>query len=283
MKFGKSTEEFQKEPVSSGSGGGNFMKYIKDGDNFFHVIDEPSKWSWYWEHYNPTGYPYPCSGERDTCPGCTSDNIKVSKASRRVAFNAYDGEYTNVWKVPKTVGEKLLNRFERIGTITDRPYIVTRMKSGDKYDFDLEGQDKQPLPESAIEHRRDPEELLQQAWTEAWGGTDSPKVQAVTAATVKQEEIANDTRAKLQVAREETAAEVAQIMETKPESTFVATPEGKQPPFEGAQEKVISEATLREMDPDTLRNLCGEEGFGKPPASLTSSDAIVDWMLELSS
>lgn len=280
MKFGKSTEEALKEPSRGGSGGGDFMKYFKDGDNYIHVMDEPDKWNWYWEHFNTNsgGYPFPCTSESD-CPGCTSDDEKMSKVSRKVAFNAYDGEYTNVWKITKTVADKLRNRYDRLGTITDRPYIVTRLVTGSgkaaKYDFDLEGQEKQPYPSECDDYRRDPEELLMAAYEEAWGSAEG----LGATATKKVEEKAEEKPARrLGVAKSETK---------EGRETFEATPPGEDPPSEPEEEttsstgeRVVTEDELRDMDVDTLRNLCETEGFGKPPAKLKSSDAIVDWMLE---
>lgn len=281
MKFGKSTEEALKEPSRGGGGGGDFMKYFKDGDNYLHIMDEPDKWCWYWEHFNtnPGGYSFPCTNESD-CPGCTSDDEKMSKVSRKVAFNAYDGEYTNVWKISKGVAEKLRNRYDRLGTITDRPYIVTRLVSGTgksaKYDFDLEGQDKGPFPEECEDYRRDPEELLAAAFEEAWGSGDSTLVKA---AKKDEKKDYNEERGKpkrLNVEKSE-----------KKEEGWPETKEGEAPPSEPEEEttsssgdRVVTEDQLRDMTPELLRNLCKEEGFGSPPENLKSTDAIVDWMLD---
>jgi hypothetical protein len=274
MRFGKSTEEAMKEPSRGGGGGGGFMKYLKDGDNFMHIMDEPSKWCWYWEHYDRgEGVSYPCTNEAD-CPGCTSENEQVAKVSRRVSFNAWDGEYTNVWKIPKTVADKLQNRFERLGTITDRPYIVTRLVTGTgknaKYDFDLEGQDKGEYPEECDEYRRDPEEMLVQAYEEVWGS-----VAGLGATAAKKAEEKPKNR-RLGVAKSEPK-----------EETFPETKQGEDPPSEpeaettsATGERVVTEDELRDMDVDTIRNLCETEGFGKPPAKLKTTDSIVDWMLE---
>jgi hypothetical protein len=257
MKFGKSAEEAETEP-SRGSGGSEYMKYLKDGDNEFRVLDEPEQWVYYWEHYNPEGFSFPCTNDQDTCPGCTSDSEKMAKVSRRVAFNAYDGQYTNVWKVPKTVADKLKNRFARLGTITDRTYIVTRLKTGSgataRYDFDMEGKSPEPLDEAIWkEFWRDPEELLANAFQEAWGSVDQPQAQ---------ERKAPEGGSELSL-KERLAAERA-----KQEAEAKAEPE-----------KVVSEAELRQMSGPTLVELCEKEGYGTPPQSLISSDEIVDWML----
>jgi hypothetical protein len=258
MKFGKSAEEAAQEPSRGGGDGQSFMKYLKAGDNFIHVVDEPDKWVYYWEHYNPGGYPFPCTNDRDTCNGCISDDEKMSKASRKIAFNAYDGEYTNVWKVPKTVADKLKMRYERNGTVTDRPFIVTQFKKDNGfYDYDVEGQDKASLPKEVNDYTNDPEILLAQAWDEAWG--DSTKVKQTSAKAKqasKEEDLQsqiNQSKAKLSIARDEPKEEP----------------------------KKVTEADLRKMEPWDLVALCEKEGYGEVPSEhAKDTDSIVDWMLK---
>lgn len=259
MKFGRSTAEAEAEPKGGGAGG--FIKYMKDGDNQIQIVDEYDNWTWYWEHYNPGGYPFPCTRERTTCPGCISEVEKMKKASYRAAFNAYDGEYTNVWKVPQTVADKLKNRSERLGTITDRPYLITRTKN-DKgfYDYDIEGQLVSKLDMKEIsQYVRDPEVLLAEAYEEAWG--DSAKAQATTQ---KSEQATKEADLQERVNQAVAEKEAAQ-----PEK----------PPFETSSEaNVVSEADLRKMDPMALLEMCQEEGLGDPDGCKTA-DEIVDYML----
>lgn len=243
MKFGKSAEEAEAEAVERGVGGA-FMRYVKDGDTILRVLDEPDDWKYYWEHYNPDGYPYPCNSEdRANCPGCQSDNEKVSKASRKIAFNAWDGQYANIWKVSKTVADKLKMRYERLGTVRDRDYLLTRYKKDNGfYDYEVEGQEKIPFDDTSIE-KQDPEDLLQKMWDDAWG--DSPKVPAKKTASPQ------DTSKK--------AGKVVTASEPSPK---------------------YNEADLRKMDPWDLVSLCHKEGFGQPPKEVAeTSDKLVDWML----
>lgn len=250
MRFGKNAEEAKAEPPRGGSV--SFMKYCKEGDNLVRILDEPDKWIWYWEHFNPGGYPFPCTNDRDTCPGCTSDVEKMRKASRKIAFNAHDGEYTNVWKVPKTVADKLEARAERIGTIRDRDYIlrqiVTKTGKNTTYDYDVDGQEKEPFDFAAVEEfMRDPEELLAEAYEEAWG--DDAKVRETKVR-------AKDT--------EETTKVKAKIQRSQPK----------------VEDKIYSEEELRKMDVWDLAALCKNEGLGAIPKNMETSDDIVDWMLD---
>lgn len=252
MKFGKSREEAAAEP-NRGGDGSSYIKYLKAGDNTLHLADEPDKWVWYWEHYNPGGYPFPCTNDMETCPGCTSDVEKMQKPSRKIAFNAYDGNYTNVWKIPKSVAEKLQARYERNGTVTDRPFIITQYKKDNGfYDYDVEGQDKAQLPPEVENYLADPEDLLSAAYDEAWGDSSkgkqtSAKAQQAAKEESLQEKIGEAQRG-LKVVREEP--------------------------------KSVSEKDLRAMEPWDLVTLCEKENYPPIPAENSkTTDDIVDWML----
>lgn len=263
MRFGKSTAEYESEPSG---GDGAFIKYLRKGDNEIQILDEYDDWVWYWEHYNPGGYPFPCLEEdREHCPGCTSHIEKMQTRSRRAAFNAYDGKYTNVWKVPKTVAEKLKNRYDRLGTITDRAYVITQIKNDRGfYDYDIEGQEALDFDKAESEkHKRVPGELLEQAWNDAWG---DPKVAANTQQKAAEAAVADEVKTKLETAQ--------------------SAPVDEDPPWAAEKkdekdETVFSEAELRAMSPSKLIKLCKIEGVGEvPPEFRASSDLIVDWMLE---
>lgn len=261
MRFGQSTAE-QEAAVAARGEGGAFMNYLKKGDNTFQIIDEYDNWTWFWEHYNPGGFPFPCTQDRSTCPGCTSENEKMQRASRRASFNAFDGEYTNVWKVPKTVAEKLKNRHDRLGTITDRPYRITQIQNQEGfYDYDIEGESPTQLDMSVIkEHMHDPEELLAAAYEEAWGSSAKTAPRPV-----------RGTHPQVQPASTEVQHEVAARL-----PSIQRTPDP-------VEEKVYSEAELRAMDSFALLTLCDKEGLPTVPAEVKTTDQIVDWMIEQTS
>lgn len=246
MKFSKSWgEEPESTPTSTG-----YIRYFKNPETTFRVLQDPTDWLSYWEHFNPSGYPFPCTGDRTSCPGCTSDNEKMKKAQRRVAINVLEGEYVNVYKFPKTLAEKLETRAERIGTVTDRDYTIfkTQKTNGDgstRTDYDLEGGDKIPVDLSKLE-LKDVEAMLLAAYEQSWG--DSDLVQQT----------------------QERATEEQQLSVLKK-----AVP--KDPPFE----KVYSEAELRSMTPHDLLITMEKEGIDGPEgADKMTPDQLVDWLVE---
>lgn len=244
MRFGKSAEEAAAETPRGGDG--KFIRYFKDGDTTLRILQEPDEWIEYWEHYNPGGYPFPCDGDnRDTCPGCTSKNEKMNRASKKYVFyalQAYNGkDYVNAWKVTPTLNEQLRNRFNRLGTLTDRDYTITKFEgTNGKTGYDLEGGQQGVVDTSEMDFP-DIEELLTAAWEQAWGdGADTPEP--------------------------EPKAEPA-----KSEIKVPNPPADAEPSYE--------EDDLRKMEPKELKVLCVQYFEKLPPGTANNSDKIVDWMM----
>lgn len=262
LRFGKSAREAEQEPSRGGSGG-DFIRYLKDGDTTFRIMQEPDDWTYYWEHFSPMGFSFPCSNEED-CYGCVSEIEKMKKANRRIAFNVIQGyngvDYVNVYKVGTTVAEKLKNRFNRFGTVTDRDYTITRIKTGDRYDFDLDGGPQSPVDFSKFE-MKDIEALLAQSWEDAWGSPDLVKTnQEGTAAAVESKPV-----------KPGGASPAKRI-------TIAPQPAEEEPPFE---EKVYREADLRKMDYEDLLSLVKTDVGQAPPDGLSTTDEVVDWLMSI--
>jgi len=262
MRFGKSAEEAAEEP-SRGGGGGRFIRYLKEGDNTFRILQEPTEWKYYWEHFSPAGFSFPCPRDKDDpedmCPGCSSDNERMKKVSRKIAFNvlhSFNGnEYVDAMKIGPMVSEKLDNRYKRFGTVTDRDYTVTKYKTGaDRWDFDVEGGTPTPI-DLRKEDWKDIEAMLQAAWDDAWGDP-------------------NQAQANLQASN-------APAPEPKRPTIAPAPKQSEEPPFDG--EKAYNEADLRRMDHTDLVKLINDEMKMIPPSTLQTSDAVVDWLMELQS
>lgn len=259
MKFGQSADEAANDTRGSGSA---YMKYFKDGDTVIRLLDEPSAWLYWWDHFDPSGFSYPCTNERDTCPGCTSPSEKVKRASRKISFHVLEGDFINVYKVPPVLADKFKLRFERTGTVTDRDYMVTRYKtgSGDKkkteYDLEASPPDHKDLSKYELQ---DMEEMLAQQYDEIWG--DSKKVAATK--------------------RKQAEAEQEAVLKDKVESQEKGQPED--PPSEPSTDRApvegeYTEHYLRSLGFPTLVALLVKEG--KPvPDTVSNTDELVDWII----
>lgn len=252
MKFGTRAEEAPKQDTSGG-GGGRWMKTLKEGETRMRFLTETKDWIKYWEHYNPMpgGFPFPCTGNKSTCPGCTSGIEKMEKASPKYAVNAKVGDYVDIYKFPAKFYNRMDIRAERNGgTITDRDFIVTRIGKDTSTDYDVDMMmpsqlDKQNL----VIH--DVEQALADAFKEAWPDFD-PDV--------------NQDR-------------VEKPEPNKPEEKIPDKATVKEEPA-APVEKEVTEAELRAMSYDDLVELCKNEGIDAPFNSLETPAEIVDWMLE---
>ena len=264
MRFGKSAAEAAEEPGRGG--GGDFIKYLKDGDNTFRILQEPDEWVYYWEHFSPTGFSFPCPREAtdpiEMCPGCSSTNERLKKPSRKIAFNilhSFNGnEYVDAMKIGPMVSEKLDNRYKRFGTVTDRDYTVTRYKTAqDRYDFDVEGNTPTPV-DLHKEEWKDIEAMLKRAWDDAWGDP-------------------SQAAANLQAVESAPAEPTATV---RPTIAPAPTVQPEEPPFEEA-EPTFQEADLRKMSHGALLALIKSSMKLEPPPTLITTNSVVDWLMEL--
>jgi hypothetical protein len=269
MRFGKSAEEAAQEPSRGGGGGGDWIRYLKEGDTTFRILEDPDDWTYYWEHFSPSGFSFPCNSE-DDCPGCTSDNEKMVKVNRRIAFNALQGwqgnDYVNVYKIGPMVSEKLENRYARFSTLMDRDYTITKYKtSQDRWDFDVEGHTPSPIDPAKYE-LKDIESMLAAQWNEAWGeGSKSKSGEGSESDPWR-------------------AREPAEAGGSRRRTTIAAAPKEEpaqeEPPFE---EKVYQESELRKMEYEDLVALVKQDMDVTPPPSVTTSDGVVDWLMNIQS
>ena len=259
MKFGATAAEHEAAP--KGGSGGTYMRYMKDGDTTFRILQEPDEWIYWYEHFNPGGFSFPCTRDRSTCPGCTSNIEKMQKASYKAGFNVLEGEYVNVYKVPITLAEKIKNRYERLGTITDREYTFTRYKTaGDKTDYDIEGGTPTKIDLSEYKDRiQEIEPMLEASYEEAWG--DSNKAKASNTKAQDAEDV-DKLREKV---------EQAQPQDPPSEPEADAKAEG---------EKEVSESYLRSLEHQELIDFLDQEGAEVPKdVRVQGVNEIVDYLL----
>lgn len=103
------------------------------------------------EHYEETAGSFPCD-ESPTCPGCTDPSERVQKRSRKYYFHALDEKgNVRVFKMGAKLYRVMQGREQRIGTLSDRDYIINKMgqgldttydpEPGEVYPMDFEGLD----------------------------------------------------------------------------------------------------------------------------------------------
>lgn len=149
-----------------------YLRNFREGDNKVRFIDEIDDWIAFAEHYTAEGKSFPCTMDRDTCPGCTSDDERMQKASRKYATNLLllSNDLVLPFRVPMSLAKKLFNRAERNGTITNRDYIVMREGKGLSTEYDLEQDDKYPVDLDTLRSKaHDIENVLATAYNDLWG------------------------------------------------------------------------------------------------------------------
>lgn len=174
-----------KSDLKKSSGGGTWVKSIpKDEELKVRFLTEPSEWFKYEEHYIEDVNYFPCTG--DDCPGCAAmKKDKKARSSRRYLANALDVENERVvpLKLPATLANRLVSRFERYGTLMDRDYVLIREGSGTNtvYDADTEPKSKRAVSKYDL---LDLEKVLVEQFEDAFGedgdddsddGDDEPK------------------------------------------------------------------------------------------------------------
>lgn len=218
MKFGTKRSE-----VSESVENGEYKPYLrnfKPGETTVRFIFECDDWIMFWEHFTPEGKSFPCTQERSTCPGCTSDIDSMKRASRKYATNVMLVENNTVlpWRIPVSLSKRLFNRSERNGTITNRDYVIMREGKGLDTEYDVEQDDKYAVELDELRTQaHDIEQVLMTSYNEIWG-----------------EEAQKAAKAE----KEQKAQEAAQE---------------EKPPFDASEE--IDEETLRKMDRSELIQL----------------------------
>jgi hypothetical protein len=190
MQFGTK----KSDVVDGQMNDGEFLPYLRnfrEGDNEVRFIEEVDDWTAFAEHYTPEAKSFPCTGDRNTCPGCTSDNEKMARASRKYATNVklVQNDMVLPFRIPMSLAKKLFNRAERNGSITNRDYIVMREGKGLDTEYDLEQGDKSEANLAELRGKsHDIESILKTSYEEVWGDiNDKPKKKEVAQEPVQEE------------------------------------------------------------------------------------------------
>lgn len=174
MKFGKKYSE-AKDDFS----GGNYLRSFKEGESTVRFLQEQDDWTVFREHFTVDGKSFPCWEEDKLhCPGCSSDNEKVAKSSRRYACYVYRKDWDAVvpYRIPVVLARRLTTRFERNdGSATNRDYTVIRTGKGLDTDYDVEQEDKYAVDIEAKMTGVVPiEDILEESFIEVWGADWQP-------------------------------------------------------------------------------------------------------------
>lgn len=115
--------------IARGAGGGALTR-IKDKQALrVRFLGEPDTWLQFTEHFDETNGFYPCADD-GTCPGCADH----ARGSKRFLANVIElSEKTVVALVlPLSLAEDLLACYDKVNTLMDRVYEVSRSGSGMK-------------------------------------------------------------------------------------------------------------------------------------------------------
>lgn len=139
MAFGQKTGSLKnlKKTLAKG-GGGAYIKYIpKNGSMNVRFIQEPEEWVNYVEHFDTMmRKSFPCNGE-SMCPGCSSGERKSSRYLAN-AVDRDDKDRIIPLQMPKDLANRLVVRYERNGTLTDRDFELSRSGEGLDTVYDLD-------------------------------------------------------------------------------------------------------------------------------------------------
>ena len=280
MKFG-GKKGFVKNEAGGGEDGERWIKSFKEGESEVRFLEQMEEWTPYWEHYDQTlgskGAFFPCTGDRDTCPGCTSENERTRNASKKYLVNAEalapkaDTAYVDLYKITGRLAEDVeLKAARDDGDLFRRMYYVIRVGNDKNTTWHADRDDvREPFdPESFRENMQDHEEALQQMWRRAFGDTDPTVDEKPARRSRRVEREEKDTEPE-QPARARRTREVP--TQREPVEEFVPPMQSEDPPSEpqpavdqvaeADDEVTLSEEELRAMEPEAIKVLIAQCGF----------------------
>ncbi len=230
MQFGKRAADAPDAGAS-----GNYLRNWKKGENLCRILQEIDDWTQYWEHYKGKKS-FPCTEDRDTCPGCTHEDEEVQKASKKYATYAKLIKQDKVFamRIPATLHDRFVVRAERNnGTVTNRDYVVIKTGTGFDTEYDVDQEDKYDV-NVEVELKRAPctvQEALQDSYVEVWGKLPDGSAPATPAPAV-----------------------------ADPEDKPPSKPANQSASAE-QQEEVLTESAIKAMELPQLQELCKRAGL----------------------
>jgi len=261
---------------------GNYLRSFGAGDTKVRFYEDIPEWIAYWEHFLGKKS-FPCTGDRNSCPGCVHEDEKVRKASRRYAANVLlvDRGVVLPFKLPSTVKKRCEARAARNdGSITTRDYTVIKTGQNLDTEYDVEQEEKYEVDWDKYEESlSDLQDILRESFEEVWGEGSAEEYFA------KASRAGDKPAATVQKRRNETVDDQldrwAEEGKTKPKTTRTKKAE---PEVEPEEDEVKGEDI--EIDEDTLRSMglidliaLADKG-GVDIKGLSSADEIIARILD---
>lgn len=173
-KFGQQAGSLKnlKKSLAKGSSNSAFIKYIpKNGVMNVRFVEEPENWFNYVEHFDTAlRRSYPCSGD-DTCPGCASQERKTARyLANAVDLDGDPGRVVPL-QMPKDLANRLVVKYEKWGSVTDRDIELSRQGEGLDTTYDLEADIPKPFNTASLKPL-DLNKVLEDAYNSVFGDDD---------------------------------------------------------------------------------------------------------------
>lgn len=167
MQFGQ-----RRGDVTEIESDGRYLRNFKKGEVKVRFLEETQDWITFREHYLE-GKSFPCTGDKDSCPGCTHPDEDVQRASRKYATNVYLVEVERVlpFRIPVSLAKSMDTRSDKNGgTILNRDYVVMRSGKGLETEYDVDSDERYAMDtKSLLKDGMDIQELLEESYNEVWG------------------------------------------------------------------------------------------------------------------
>lgn len=119
--------------MKRGGNTGN-LKGIPEEGMVVRFLTEPDEWFEFFQHWDETAKrPAVCVDDCDYC----ADDVRVSKRALAAVVNKDDGTVQTV-VLPSTLVSRLLNRYDKYGTMLDRDYNLMRSGKGTDTEYDVD-------------------------------------------------------------------------------------------------------------------------------------------------
>ena len=274
MRFGVRNADAPK------SSGNSAISWFGKNDTRIRFLEEIDDWTKYQQHFSASARTtYPCTGDKDTCPGCIHESSDEARTSTRYLVNAVDTErgYVNLYSVPFSCMASLERSSDRDdGTIRARDYTVVQTRDDNnqvKYLVEREEKSRFDFGDY-VAKMKDHQDALSQQFTTVWGDNDSPDSQS-----------ARRTKDLSQEAKDLPAPRPKVSSLSAAKSASAKTKDDLDPPTEPQIQKdtepeetmTLTEDEIRSMDVTALLGLFDQVGIDAPESD--DSQELAEYLL----